>query len=194
MAQKSELEEMKNECRSLDPSLYYPLWWDISVNHRYLVYSNNKRTVQNLESGHTARGPFWKSGRHIVQIKVHQKGHVGIGIVTKAFPVGLKWVGEDKNSYGLWDRADVYIVHQEKKWGYHQPNKNNRITTRKLLIADGAVVTVDLDLNERTLNLAVNGQFVSDEDLFENIPCPAAVAASLWRKDDSVEIIDYQKM
>ena len=188
---KEDQEENGSVCKHFVKST---LHWDISVNHNHITYSNGKRKITNLADGHTARGPFWKCCRHIIQIKVHEVGHVGIGIVTKAFSISNHWVGQDSNSYGIWDRDDCYIVHQDKRWGYNESNQYNRVKTRKLLVKKDDIVTVDLDLNDRTLNFAINGTYLSDQDLFENIASPVAVAASLWRKDDCVEIIDYQRI
>ena len=162
------------------------LHWDISVSHDKLIYSNGKRKVKLIDDNRTARGPFWKYGRHITQIKIHKCEHVAVGIVNKTFPIKT-WIGKDEHSYGLWfDR--MFILHNNAKW------KADEI--KKLVIKQGDIVTIDVDLNNKTLNFAVNGECLSGQDLaFNNNDLyPIAVAVTLQRANDCVEIVDYTEM
>ena len=132
----------------------------------------------------TIRGPFWRNGRHIINVKIHKCGHVGVGIVDKAFQIGEgHWLGEDIHSWGTWDNDN-----------HHQGKKMYFNVEHKLKVKTGDVVTVDVDLYNHVLNWAINGQYLSSDDIALNIPKQVALAASLWNGGDSVEIVQYKRM
>ena len=157
--------------------------WDLSVNNAYIEYSNNYHTAKlKQKSTITIRGPFWKSGRHIVHFKMHKVGHDGVGIINKAYDISEgQWIGSNKNSYGTWDTTSGCVA-------YHN---GGLPVDRKLKFKQGDIVTVDIDLNDYTLNWAINGIFLSDGDTATNIPKQVAFAASLSQQGDCIEIIDY---
>ena len=150
--------------------------WDIAVNAKNVKYSDKNRTVRSINAC-TVRTQFWSSGRHVLNIRVNAGGHMGIGIITKAKDVSSDWIGHCKNSWALWDTSTVYLA------GQTISGKN------KIKFAQDDIVTVDVDLNKKTLNWAVNGQYISNDDFCSNIPNQIAIAVSLWRVNQCVEII-----
>eukprot|EP00483_Globobulimina_turgida_P009326 UN09345 len=160
------------------------LEWDLSVNQEHIGYGNGNRKAILTGKPCTIRGPFWRYGRHVINIKIHKCGHVGIGIVDKAFQIAAgHWLGEGKHSWGTLDNLNH---HQGKKMFFN--------VDYQLQVKTGDVVTVDVDLNNNVLNWAINGQYLSANDIAFNIPNQVAVAASLWNVGDCVEIIQHKYM
>ena len=157
--------------------------WDLSVNENYIEYSNNYHSATLKEKKTvTMRGPFWKSGRHIIHFKIHKVSHGGVGIVSKAYDISPdNWIGKDKQSYGTWDISSGCVA-------YHQACLP---VQRTLKFKSGDTVTVDINLNDYTLNWAINGVFLSDGDTATNIQKQVAFAATLTAKDSCIEIIGY---
>lgn len=56
------------------------LMWDVSCNSQTVAYSNNMTMATAKESGNykNIRGPFWESGRHIVNIRINKRGKDGM--------------------------------------------------------------------------------------------------------------------
>eukprot|EP01083_Nonionella_stella_P158138 514315_1 len=158
--------------------------WDLSVNNKYIEYSNNFHTAK-LREGKciTIRGPFWKSGRHIVHFKMHKVGHDGVGIISKAFDISEDhWIGNDNHSYGTWDTSSGCIA-------YHL---GCLPVDRELKFKQGDIVTVDINFNDYTyLSWAINGVFLSDGDTVNNMPKQVAFAVTLSKQHDCVEIVGY---
>eukprot|EP01084_Bolivina_argentea_P084879 153462_1 len=154
--------------------------WDLSVNSQQIGFSYDNRRATLKGRPCTVRSPFWKSGRHIVNIKIHIGGHIGIGIVDKEFNIGVgNWIGEDEHSYGTWDDSPAFHANDDLP------------VTNELTVKQGDIVTVDVDLDNHTLNWAINGQYLSIDDTVTGIPKHVALAASLWEKEESIEIIQY---
>ena len=105
---------------------------------------------------------------------------MGIGIIDKGKDISPgNWIGSCKNSYGTWDRDEYMAYHAGKTLD----------VTHKIKIKQGDIVTVDLNCNTKTLNWAINGQYLSIQDQYVGIATPAAVAASLWKEKEKIEII-----
>ena len=159
------------------------LTWDIAVNHKSIKYTNNNTRACVIGEKCTVRTPFFDKGRHIVNLKVPVLVHSGVGAISKVFNIQSgNWIGRDVHSFGTWD--DVVAYHN---------NKMLTVTHQTKLKA-GDMVTVDLDLSKQTLNWAVNGQYLSKNDIATDIPTPIAIAATLWNKGDTVQIIQYTRM
>ncbi|ETO36783.1 hypothetical protein RFI_00279 [Reticulomyxa filosa] len=155
------------------------LVWDCSVNPDKISLNSYFTVATQYAKTSTIRTHFLKrgSGRHILNIKVIKLGHVGIGLVNKAFKIDSDWVGGNKNSYGTWDNVIGYYSGAELKL----PNG------KKLVEKD--IVTVDLDMNELSFSWAVNGTyFGSDGPDATLAPTDWAFAASVWNTNDCVEI------
>eukprot|EP01083_Nonionella_stella_P016025 44805_1 len=86
MAQESKRDDTLENGQNVKP------WftWDLSVNAKQAKYSNGNKTATAI-SQCNARGPFWSSGRHIVNVKVVKGGsgnsEIGIGAVDKLFDI-----------------------------------------------------------------------------------------------------------
>eukprot|EP00483_Globobulimina_turgida_P008987 UN09005 len=163
-----------------------PLEFDIAVNRKEISYGDyNRSAMLQSKTSCTIRGPFWNHGRHIVNIYIAKASHVGVGIVNKLFNASPgNYLGQNENSYGTWD--SVVALHR----GAGPSNAVKHAIKTK----DGDVVTVDVDLNQRILNFAINGQYLSDIPIFKNIPKEVAIAASLWTSGNSVEILQYTRL
>eukprot|EP01084_Bolivina_argentea_P070259 127743_1 len=168
------------------------LTWDLAVNSKHIQYTNENHTATATTTQYIARGPFWRSGRHIVNIKLHKSECTGIGIVDKAFTIAKRQtdgasIGQDTHSYGLWSgTAYHWCCHN---WSY-QTKKN--LLPENPGMKTGDIVTIDVDLDKKILNWAINGQYLAVNDIATNIPNQVAIAAVFWIKGDSAEIIQYQ--
>eukprot|EP01084_Bolivina_argentea_P108152 193278_1 len=176
---KSDLNSSSNE-----QTIGSGFKWDLSVSPQQAQYSNYNQTATAI-SQCNVRGPFWSSGRHLINIKVIKGGdgssQVGIGAVDKLFDISPgHYVGEDSHSYGTWD--NTCPCH----------NKGPLKVVHDKLLREGDIVTVDLDLNKNTISWAINGQYLSDKDIATNIPNPAAIAVTLWIPGVCVQVIEYK--
>ena len=131
------------------------------------------------------RGPFWEKGRHIVNIRINKKviNGFGIGIVDTSFDISSnKYVGSTENSYSYYQDGIIYNNGGkaiEKTFGGYK---------------DGDIVTVDINLYNNTLNWELNGNRLTQSDAITNIPKCVALAANLYYKGDSVQIVQYYRM
>eukprot|EP01084_Bolivina_argentea_P020504 38129_1 len=166
------------------------LMWDASVSRSSVDYSHNMTTASVLtNSDHTiARGPFWDTGRHIINIKVKRcgepkSGGFGIGIIDKTFDIyGNKWVGSSAKSYSYYVDGKVY-------------NNSVAIAANLPKYKTGDIITVDINLYKRTVSWAINGKYLAiNEDIITNIPKEVALGVNLYYKDYSVQIIQYYQM
>eukprot|EP01083_Nonionella_stella_P138463 421341_1 len=161
------------------------LQWHIGVNHKEVRYGKGNRSATLIGKPCTIRGPWWDNGHHIVNLHVPIADHVGVGIVSKLFDISPgKWVGGCANSYGTWDCSVAR----------HRGDSAAKTVKKAIKITNGAIVTIDVDLNKNVLNFEVNGHPFSDGPIFENIPNQVALAVSLWKTDNSVDIIQYQRV
>jgi len=149
--------------------------FDTSVNTAQFEYSSNGKKVTLVGQSCTTRTPFLVEGRHHFNLKIHKNGHVGIGVVSrkKSFALG-QYLGHDTESWGTWD--DIADYHA----GVHSTTP---------LTKSGDVVGVELDLNRGTLKYSINGTFF--DGVRTNLPKEVALAASLWKAGDCVEIIQH---
>ena len=161
------------------------LMWDLSCNSSTVAYANNlsKATVEKGGHYRNIRGPFWDSGRHIVNIKiVHKtKDGFGIGTMDKSFNVSDNThIGKTATTHAYWQEGSVF---------------NNNGTIKKFDgYKTGDIVTVDINVDKSTINWAVNGKFLSTDDVITNIPKQVALAATMYYKNDSIQILQYYRM
>ena len=167
-----------------------PLMWDISCNGSYVDYSNDMtaaRCISNDNGYRHIRGPFWESGRHIINIRINTRSSsgMGIGIIDKSFKVS-----DSKHHIGQTNHSSSY-------WAYNGEIYSNNKTLKKGLTAlkAGDIMTVDIDLYKRTLNLAVNGDYVTvNKDTVTDIPKQVALGATFYHENDTLQIVPYYKM
>lgn len=160
------------------------LMWDASVSASYIEYSKGMRraTVKTGEKQRIVRGPFWDSDRHIVNIKVNNvipdKTGLSIGIIDRGFDVyGNYYVGKTANSYSYNVAGPTYN------------NGSKKGTFKGYNIGD--IITIEINLDTKTVIFSLNGMFVCK---FTDVPNEIAVAANLYYKDYSIEILQYYKM
>ena len=160
------------------------LQWDISVNADKYEYSNNNTFAKTTTGKSTIRTNFFEKGRHVIKIKLNNCGNTGIGIVTKSFQFGKDvGIGNDGNSWG------IYKFHG----GYYQ-KKSKIATDRSLTLTGNEIITVDINMDKNTINWAINGMFLSNKNIPLGTSEHIALAASLWNKGDSVQIVQYDVM
>ena len=160
--------------------------WDVSCNGESVAYHNGMTRATVVNGGHyrCIRGPFWHSGRHIVNVKIVNKIKDGfsIGIVDKSFDISSNtYIGSKNNSY-------TYYYH-----GYLYGNGSKSATQLKGFNT-GDIVTIDVDLDKGTLNWAINGNYLTQKDAFIQIPKQAALACNMHYAKDSIQIIQYYRM
>eukprot|EP01084_Bolivina_argentea_P132247 233375_1 len=179
MAQEAKEEPTKLRTKAT-------LMWDVSCNSVAVDYSANlTRATIKAKTGNykNIRGPFWNSGRHIINIKIIQrfKDGMGIGIIDKSFNIYDNiFVGKTEDSYSYYFNGSVYNSGKELiKCGEYKA---------------GDIITVDIDLYNRTLNWGINGVYLTTQDTVVNIPQQVALAVNFCYKKDSVQIVQYYKM
>eukprot|EP01083_Nonionella_stella_P029311 80722_1 len=161
--------------------------WDVSCNSSTIDYSNDMTTAtvtaKSANVYRHIRGPFWDAGRHIVNIRINHKTKDGfaIGIIDKSFNISDNiYLGSTDNSYSFYYEGTVY--------------HNSQAIVKSSGYKDGDIVTVDINLYNRTLNFALNGQYLAEKDAITNIPKQVALGANLYYKNDSVQIVQYYQM
>ena len=85
-------------------------------------------------------------------------------------------------------RWGIYIDYD---WYYDQGKIK---TDCNITLKDNEIITVDLNLDEHTINWAINGIFLSNDNIQCLIKSHLAVAVSLWVKSDCVQIVQYDIM
>ena len=110
----------------------------------------------------------------IINIKiVHRtKDGFGIGIIDKTFNV-LEggFVGGAANSSSYYYEGTIY--------------NNGSSPVKYSGYKTGDTVTVDINLNTRTLNFALNGNYLAADDIIKNIPKQVALDVNMYYKNDS---------
>ena len=95
--------------------------------------------------------------------------------------------------------ANKYIGGTDKSYSYYYNGEiynNGTKAIQKTFTGykNGDIVTVDINLYRNTLNLELNGTRLTETDTITNIPNTVALAANLYYKGDSVEIVQYYRM
>eukprot|EP01084_Bolivina_argentea_P126826 224462_1 len=163
------------------------------VNTDRIKYTNNDQKIECIGNAAIARTSFWKSGRHIISVKAHKYGSIGIGIVDKLYKISdsqnFCTSRDGGHAIALW--ADkTYAPYNNKIW-----HKGGELPLEyKPDLKTGDIITVDIDLNDKTVNWEVNAQPLSSKDIATNIPDQVAFAVRLGQRGDCVEIINYTKM
>jgi len=152
--------------------------WEAAVNHQHISYTNNFARAQLSGSACSIRTPFFSSGRYIFSVKVLKSTHAGVGVATKEKNFDPNnWIGSDEHSWCNWDNGGIFHLGKSS----HDPK-----------VKAGVIVTVDLNIEELMLNIAVEGKY------YPQVALPHgkefALAASLWGAMDSVELIQFMKM
>eukprot|EP01084_Bolivina_argentea_P061376 112157_1 len=180
------MSEEKTETRIMS-SAFFPcklVQWDVSVNSDKFDYSANNTTAKLVGSSSTIRTNFFECGRHVIKIKLNNCGNTGIGLVTKSFKSDT-WIGSDSagTSWGIYNAYGGY---------YYKGSKLK--TDRSITLKGNDIITVDLNMDKNTVNWAINGIFLSNDNIPSLTKSHLAVAASLWTKSDSVQIVQYDIM
>eukprot|EP00483_Globobulimina_turgida_P007177 UN07191 len=157
------------------------LQFDNAANPENICFNKHYRKATLIGKACSIRTQFWRSGRHIINLKVYNCGHVGVGIVGRSFDISVgKWVGADKRSWAIWESGSRH--------------KGSEFTKGYALTKGGnTIITIEVDLDERLLFIAINGQYIKTDPVAYNIPKQVAIGVSLWQSDDTVEIIQYTK-
>ena len=105
-------------------------------------------------------------------------GSIGVGIVDTIFEIysDCSVGGKNEHSIGIWQS------------GLHHKG----LKIQDLKFNKGDIITVDLDLNDRTIGWEINGQTVVSA-LTIPFDGPVAIAASLYSIESCAQIIQYFK-
>lgn len=174
------MAEEKSAHQSIDSKMYAARWSN-SVNQKFVVYDDDftVATSTRADQNTNVRTIFFKTGHHVLNIKLKKMGHIGIGIVDTQFVIAdtKVYIGADEHSYGIWN-------------GQGMIHKSNAQNTDNSKYKTGDIITVDLNLNDRTVGWEINGQPLF-ADIKISLNGPIAIAVGLYHIQDSVQIIQH---